>query len=153
VKKNSNIKPQQQSASLSGIWPSVPLQSSSGNAIELDVAKYEALLADSDLSEDQKTEILQTLWEIIVTFVDMGFGLHPVQQACGEKAEDRASPTIEPQTRLQSTDLQANGPTLSHKYQGAVKPHADTIRRPTARSGAETPDKEETSCEPTTPTN
>ena len=53
-------------------------------AIALDVAKYEHLLEDTELSEAQKQEFLEALWEIVVAFVDLGFGVHPVQQACGQ---------------------------------------------------------------------
>lgn len=53
-------------------------------SLRIDVEKYEHLLDDSDLSETQKREVLEALWAIIVAFVDLGFGVHPVQQACGE---------------------------------------------------------------------
>ncbi len=44
-----------------------------------DAAKYEAMLDESDLSEAQKREFLETLWQIMVQFVDLGFGVHPLQ--------------------------------------------------------------------------
>ncbi len=59
-------------------------------ALTLDVALYENYLTDSDLSEDQKREFLETLWSIIVAFVDLGFGVHPLQQAseaCGQNSD------------------------------------------------------------------
>ena len=37
------------------------------------------MLEASDLTDTQKQEFVETLWSIIVTFVDLGFGLHPVQ--------------------------------------------------------------------------
>ena len=39
---------------------------------------------DSATPEDQKQELLETLWAIAVACVDMGLGLHPLQQACGQ---------------------------------------------------------------------
>lgn len=56
-------------------------------ALTLDVAQYEEYLKDCDLTEAQKQEFLQVLWNTIVMFVSMGFGVEPTQQACGELAE------------------------------------------------------------------
>lgn len=58
-----------------------PLFSAKGRVLTLDVALYEQYLAESGLTEEQKREFLETLWTIIVGFVDLGFGIHPVQQA------------------------------------------------------------------------
>ncbi len=55
--------------------------------ITVDYEKYALFLEDADLTEDQEREFIQTLWNIIVEFVSMGFGVHPVQQAqdaCGQ---------------------------------------------------------------------
>lgn len=37
-------------------------------------------LADCDWTEEQKVEFIEALWQIVVSFVDLGFDLHPVQQ-------------------------------------------------------------------------
>jgi hypothetical protein len=50
----------------------------------LDVEKYQAYLDDADMTQAQKDEFLQALWSIIVSFVDLGFGVHPLQAVCGE---------------------------------------------------------------------
>ncbi len=47
--------------------------------LTIDYALYEQYLDDSDLTVDQKREFLDTLWNIIVNFVDLGFGVHPLQ--------------------------------------------------------------------------
>ena len=47
----------------------------------IDYSRYEAYLDSVDLSDDQKQEFLGTLWNIIAAFVDLGFGVHPLQQA------------------------------------------------------------------------
>jgi hypothetical protein len=49
-------------------------------ALTLDVARYEAMLADPALSEAERAAFLEVLWEIIVGFVDLGFHIHPLQQ-------------------------------------------------------------------------
>jgi len=57
-------------------------------ALTIDYDLYAQYLEDSDLSEDQKREFIETLWSVIVSFVDLGFGVHPLQQA----ASDRCGP-------------------------------------------------------------
>ena len=58
-------------------------------ALSLDSSLYDKYLEESDLSEEQKQEFLETLWSIIVSFVDLGFEIHPVQQvtssSCGQE--------------------------------------------------------------------
>jgi hypothetical protein len=55
-------------------------------AIAFDVERYERFLEDHGLSEDQKRAVLEALWSIIVSFVDLGFGIHPLQTARGQSA-------------------------------------------------------------------
>lgn len=57
---------------------------------QIDVSKYEHLLAESDASAEEKQEFLQTLWDIICELMQIGFHIHPVQQArdaqnCGKQ--------------------------------------------------------------------
>lgn len=49
--------------------------------LQMDVEYYQAFLDDTDISDEQKKELIETLWNIVVTFVDLGFGIEPVQQA------------------------------------------------------------------------
>ena len=55
--------------------------------LTLDVDRYQKYLDDADLSDAQKQDVLEALWSIIVNFVDLGFGVHPVQRACGQPSE------------------------------------------------------------------
>lgn len=55
--------------------------------IELDIEKYQSYLDGSDLTPAQKEDFLRALWSIVVAFVDLGFGVDPVQQACGQTKE------------------------------------------------------------------
>lgn len=52
--------------------------------LEVDVERYEAYLDDPSLSQEQKAEFIEALWTIVTAFVELGFGVHPVQQACGQ---------------------------------------------------------------------
>lgn len=49
--------------------------------LTVDVEYYQRYLDDSDLTDAQKQELLETLWSIVSEFVMMGFDVHPVQQA------------------------------------------------------------------------
>lgn len=55
--------------------------------VTVDVKKYQSWIDDSDLSEEKKEEFLQALWSIVVAFVELGFGVHPLQEACGQNSE------------------------------------------------------------------
>lgn len=58
---------------------------------KLDAAKYMAELEDCELSEAQKAELLQTLWFIMATFVDLGFGVDSVTRALPALADFSSS--------------------------------------------------------------
>lgn len=49
--------------------------------LTLDVEYYQSFIDDVDISDEQKQELIETLWNIVVQFVDLGFGIHPLQQA------------------------------------------------------------------------
>lgn len=49
--------------------------------LRLDVDYYQALLDDLEIPEDKKREMIETLWQIVVSFVSLGFDVHPLQQA------------------------------------------------------------------------
>lgn len=49
-------------------------------ALTFDAHEYCHFLADCDWTEEQKREFIETLWQIIVGFVDLGFDLHPIQR-------------------------------------------------------------------------
>lgn len=59
--------------------------------LTLDVEKYQAYLDGADLSEAQKEEFIRTLWSIVVSFVELGFGVHPLQEVCGQNGLDDAA--------------------------------------------------------------
>jgi hypothetical protein len=45
---------------------------------------YQEIMDDPSVPEDQKVELVESLWAIAVACVDLGLGLHPLQQACGQ---------------------------------------------------------------------
>ena len=47
--------------------------------IAVDINRYQAMLDGSDLSEAQKRDFIETVWQIVLQFVDLGFGAHPLR--------------------------------------------------------------------------
>ena len=63
----------------------------------LDERRYLKYVKDFDLDEKQQVELLQTLWWIMATFVDLGFGVDSVQRclpALGEIASESAEDEV-----------------------------------------------------------
>jgi len=58
--------------------------------LTIDWELYGKYLDESDLSDAEKREFLKTIWAIVVSAVDLGFGMHPVQQAAGNICEQQA---------------------------------------------------------------
>jgi hypothetical protein len=80
---------------------------------KLDAAKYMAELEDCELSEAQKAELLQTLWFIMATFVDWGFGVDSVTRALPALADfssSAESDALEETGRTQDSEAK-KGPT------------------------------------------
>ncbi len=83
--------------------------------LEVDLEHYQAYLDDPSLTSDQKEEIVGALWTIISAFVELGFGVHPAQQACGKHGTEldqignSESTGMEPKinTQQQETDAPA----------------------------------------------
>jgi hypothetical protein len=74
---------------------SVDSHSSSRVALTFDPEEYLHFLEESDWTEPQKREFIEALWTIVVGFVDMGFHIHPVQQALDEtKTLEPDSPSV-----------------------------------------------------------
>jgi hypothetical protein len=61
--------------------PALAQATTSGRDSQEDLREYLAFLDDTNLSEAQKIDLLQTLWSIMSAFVDLAFGTDPVQQA------------------------------------------------------------------------
>lgn len=49
--------------------------------LTIDYGLYEHFLESAEIPEDQKREFLAALWSIIVECVQLGFEVHPAQQA------------------------------------------------------------------------
>lgn len=66
--------------------PHVASQHLYGHDMSLDVEKYRHYLAGFEMSEEDKTALIQSVWAILEGFVDHAFGQHPIQR-CGRALE------------------------------------------------------------------
>lgn len=72
--------------------------------VSIDVEKYKSLIDDPTLSDAEKESFLQALWSIIVAFVDLGFGVHPLQEVCAQENEYSDDELKEAFDRAERTD-------------------------------------------------
>ncbi|WP_370335306.1 hypothetical protein [Parvularcula marina] len=75
--------------------------------ITFDFERYAEHLADLDLTDDQAREMLAIMWDIMVQFVDLGFGVHPVQQSCGQ-ADETSPPRPEANSGMVSCERETS---------------------------------------------
>jgi|SRR5690606_18519076 len=47
----------------------------------LDVDAYAPYVEELELTDEQKTDLLRTLWQIMASFVELGFGVDSIHQA------------------------------------------------------------------------
>jgi len=55
--------------------------------LTIDWELYGQYLEDSDMSDAEKREFIEVLWSIVVSFVDLGLGIHPTQLVTGDRCE------------------------------------------------------------------
>ena len=60
--------------------------------IHFDLQEWLPYIEGSELTEDQKEEMIETLWSIVLTFVDLGWGVHSApQETSGQNPDLRAA--------------------------------------------------------------
>ncbi|MBY3476175.1 hypothetical protein RWK44_05370 [Rhizobium sp. 25PS6] len=79
--------------------------------VTVDVDRYQFWLEGTELSPSQKEEVMQSLWLIVMTFVELGFGVHPAQSAY---ASNSTGDAVEPET---ARDTGSSGSRALHTYQ------------------------------------
>lgn len=89
---------------------SAQFETSARPTLTVDVARYEEYLAGSGMSDAEKQEFLEAVWSIIWNFVELGFGVHPLQEAepetCGQDDENAENSTHDGQDRAGSKQEQ-----------------------------------------------
>ena len=63
----------------------------SRRSIEIDLEAYMPLLEDVEISEHEKLELLQTLYAIIKSFIDLGFSVQSPAGRCGKLSPETST--------------------------------------------------------------
>lgn len=110
--------------------PEVPDSGNRLPALVIDWDLYGQYLEESDLSEADKRQLIETLWSIIVSFVDLGFRLSPVAESCGQAGLPDTEATAAGRPVLDRRDI-----TATRAFEGAAadatatsserRPHGD----------------------------
>ena len=64
------------------------------NALSLDIEYYQALLDDVDIPDTEKLELIETLWQIVVSFVELGFQIHPFNAVQDDAARSETAQSL-----------------------------------------------------------
>lgn len=88
-------------------------------ACVFNVEKYREDMDGFDLTEDQATELLQTLWNIMATFVELGFGVDSVQLLLNTAVSENTDIEPEPGRTEGSSDM-FNSAGSGHNEKGAI---------------------------------
>ena len=87
--------------------------------LTIDYEFYEKMLEQSDASDEEKRAFIETWWNLIVNFVDLGFGVHPLQQAC-EQPMDLST--------LDSQDvIDSKGLALNSEFKQSIQNHKGDV--------------------------
>lgn len=78
--------------------------------LEIDYDLYAEMLKDSDMTDAQKREFLGALWQVIINFVDLGFGVHPLQSV--HKGDEKVSKELEDAIADMVSSSQSTQPTF-----------------------------------------
>lgn len=98
------------------------LKAKTNRRVEVDVERYQDFLDDPALTAVQREEIIRALWSIMTAFVELGFGIHPVQQACGKPGTE-----LEQTSKSESTGIDLN--QHIHRNEGSPQPWAGEKER------------------------
>lgn len=64
----------------------LPQNEGNAPAFTIDVDYYQSVIDDPEVSEARKRELIEIIGNIVMSFIDLGFGIHPVQLAQNEKS-------------------------------------------------------------------
>jgi hypothetical protein len=89
----------------------LPLDHKAMPSLSVDWSVYKPFLEDQDISDDQKKELIETVWAVIVGCVNLGFEIQSPQQACEQNGD---TGIFSPADMLSSLDSQNQLKTDHH---------------------------------------
>ena len=89
--------------------------------VTVDLEKYQAMLATVDLSPQQKEDFLRAMWSIMMTFVELGFGVHPLQEVCGQNGITGHGRLKDVFDRVESGKSEPINPTMDSGPKGGLE--------------------------------
>lgn len=103
--------------------PSLPEGRRTPPTLAIDWDLYGHYLDESGLPEADKRLLIETLWSIVVSFVDLGFRLGPVAESCGQAGR--------PDTDAGAAVLDCGDTTTTQAFEGAAvdSPASSSARR------------------------
>lgn len=69
---------------LTATTPPTPIKT--GPKLAFDWREWQPHLESSDLSEDQQRQLIETLWSIVIAFVDLGWDID-TEETCGQNLD------------------------------------------------------------------
>lgn len=84
--------------------------------LQIDYDAYLKYADDLDLNDSQKRELVATLYQMMLAFVDVGFGIDAVGQACGQ--DSKTTTTSIPNAR---NDIKSNHQNLTDDFEMALQ--------------------------------
>jgi hypothetical protein len=81
----------------------------SATVLSFDPDKYLDHVTELEMSDAQKVEFLRVLWDIMATFVRMGFGVEPVLQNLFQEVSANATEGIENKIPTHEFNVNADG--------------------------------------------
>ncbi|WP_371157010.1 hypothetical protein [Jannaschia sp. 2305UL9-9] len=71
--------------------------------LKVDIERYQSYLDDTDMTPAQKEEFLQSMWLMMISFVELGFEVHPIQEVCGKDSQSNTQSALDAPDALQSS--------------------------------------------------
>lgn len=68
--------------------PEAELRKHRPRILHVDVDRFQHHLDNTDLTDAEKAEYLHIIWSTLLEFMDLGYGVHPLQQSCGQDVEN-----------------------------------------------------------------
>jgi len=72
---NKRLRRAEEKKTLTGTSHDYEIDKEGMPTLSIDWELYAELLSESDLTDEEKREFIETLWSLVVSFVDLGFGI------------------------------------------------------------------------------